>query len=140
MVGDDLANVTGARDQTIQLLMSAGRKHRKHPVTSGTPAWRLSQAPGEGGPGSAEEPLKGSRAEKNTLADTEQPVGVGGRIKRFFLGDKLDKERIKALGEYQGCSIAAGLSKIGILRTYITLNVSQQTRETCTCKYNVSGQ
>ncbi|KAK9916626.1 hypothetical protein WJX75_005064 [Coccomyxa subellipsoidea] len=52
-----------------------GRKHRKLPVTSGTPAWRLSQAP-----------------------DTEQPVGVGGRIKRFFLGDKLDKERIKALG------------------------------------------
>lgn len=25
-------------------------------------------------------------------------MGIGGRIKRFFLGDKLDKERIKALG------------------------------------------
>ena len=132
MVEDDLAYVKGSRDKTIQLLMCAGRKHRKLPVTSGTPAWRLSQAPG--GPGSAEEPLKGSRAEMNTLADTEQPVGVGGRIKRFFLGDKLDKERIKALGEYQSCSIAAGLSKTGILRTSLTLNVSQQTRETCTCK------
>lgn len=133
MVEDDLINVKGSRDKTIQFLMSAGRKHQELPVTSGTPAWRLSQAPGEGGPGSAEEPLKGSRAEMNTLADTEQPVGVGGRIKRFFLGDKLDKERIKALGEYQSCSIAAELFNTGILRTNLTLNVSQQTRETCTC-------
>jgi hypothetical protein len=133
VVEDDRGNVKGSRDKIIMFLVSVGRKHRKLPVTSGTPAWRLSQAPGEGGPGSAEEPLKGSRAEKNTLADTEQPVGVGGRIKRFFLGDKLDKERIKALGEYQSCSIAAELFKTGILRTNLTLNVSQQTRETCTC-------
>ncbi|KAK9841801.1 hypothetical protein WJX81_004041 [Elliptochloris bilobata] len=27
-----------------------------------------------------------------------EPVGLGGRMKRFFLGDKLDKERLAALG------------------------------------------
>ncbi len=31
----------------------------------------------------------------------KQPKGIGGRIKQFFLGDKMDAEKLKALGEQQ---------------------------------------
>ena len=37
--------------------------------------------------------------DQTASADEAQSVGIGGRIKRFFLGDRFDKERIKALGE-----------------------------------------
>jgi hypothetical protein len=37
-------------------------------------------------------------AAEDALPASEAPVGIGGRIKRFFLGDKLDKEKLKALG------------------------------------------
>ena len=32
------------------------------------------------------------------LPASDPPVGLGARMKRFFLGDKLDKEKLKALG------------------------------------------
>ncbi|BDA41122.1 hypothetical protein COCOBI_01-7770 [Coccomyxa sp. Obi] len=71
-------------------------------ITCCTPAWRLSQAPGEGTPDQAEEPLRTASSlgmsEATSSETASKPVGIGGRIKRFFLGDKLDKERIKALG------------------------------------------
>ncbi len=31
----------------------------------------------------------------------KQPKGIGGRMKQFFLGDKMDAEKLKALGEPQ---------------------------------------
>ncbi len=87
----------------IILYPSTGRCTRALRITCCTPAWRLSQAPGEGTPGQAEEPFRtagSSNISEATPSETaSKPVGIGGRIKRFFLGDKLDKERIKALGE-----------------------------------------
>ena len=44
----------------------------------------------------------------------ESPVGLGGRVKRFFLGDKLDKEKLKALG---ACSSSIAHSKIALCPT-----------------------
>ena len=38
----------------------------------------------------------------------KEPQGLGGRIKRFFLGDKMDAEKLKALGEQQLLSAQMG--------------------------------
>ena len=53
----------------------------------------------------AASPVPTSQAEGNVGQPAAAPdmaegqVGIGGRIKRFFLGDKLDKEKLKTLGE-----------------------------------------
>jgi hypothetical protein len=47
--------------------------------------------------------------------------GIGGRIKRFFLGDKLDKERLKALG----------LGAVASYGTASTFSCERLARATC---------
>ncbi len=99
-------------------LLSTGRQHRCVHISCGTPEWRLSQPPGEGTPASAQEPLQGSQPrtvpDLIASADEAQSVGIGGRIKRFFLGDRFDKERIKALGEALQLWILSHLGSLGL--------------------------
>ena len=43
----------------------------------------------------------GQRPEPLAGPDQQQPSpGLSGRVKRFFLGDKMDAQRLKALGMY----------------------------------------
>lgn len=46
----------------------------------------------------------GQRPEPLAGPGKEQPKGLGGRIKRFFLGDKMDAEKLKALGRHLSAS------------------------------------
>ena len=52
------------------------------------------KAPGTSA-GQRPEPLAG------TMGTGKEPKGLGSRIKQFFLGDKMDAEKLKALGEQQ---------------------------------------
>ena len=56
--------------------------------------------PGSSGTGGAPDShmrQAGAEADAEPLSESET-VSLGGRIKRFFFGNKLDKERLAALG------------------------------------------
>ena len=54
----------------------------------------------------------GQRPEPLVGTQQEPPRGLGSRVKRFFLGDKMDAERLKALGE----------APIPLSGTYVSMN------------------
>jgi hypothetical protein len=68
----------------------------------------VSQPPGESDPRSSEnvvpapETATPSSITSAAAGAQDKPQGLGAKLKRFFLGGKIDKERMKALGKHPG--------------------------------------